>query len=79
MSAVAKSLDICSLIMREPGSAETFDPRAGCWAFANTADRQKSASPGTNGTVLHQHHLREMGRDLLPTVASPCSRVNKAA
>lgn len=63
MSAVAKSPDICSLIMCEPGSAETFDPRAGCWAFANTADREKSASPATNRTVLHRHCLREMGSD----------------
>lgn len=30
MSAAAKSLDICSLIVHEPGSAEAFDPRAGC-------------------------------------------------
>lgn len=55
MSAVAKSPDICSLIMCEPGSAETFDPRAGCWAFANTAHRQKSVSPTTGCTVLHWH------------------------
>lgn len=79
MSAVAKSPDICSLIMCEPGSAEASDPGAGCWPCANTNDRQERASSATNLTVLCWYHLREMGSDLLPGAASPYSRVNKAA